>query len=212
MGLFTAIGAAAGAFFGGPVGAGVGMAAGGAIDGSMETGAANQRTQEMSRETMEFQAHMSNTAHQREVTDLKAAGLNPILSLNTGASSPAGSSATAQSSGPSTVASANAAAALASDFEKQQAEINLLKSQKNKADTETKVIGGGVPAAEIKNDIYDTLKSTIKEGKAMWNSTSAKDLKYKSETPYKNPNRKTDRSKDPKFEQETQYFHAPMMP
>lgn len=68
-------------------------AAGGSILSNNAKRLANEENVGMSRDQMEWQALMSNTAHQREVRDLKLAGLNPILSATggSGASTPSGS-------------------------------------------------------------------------------------------------------------------------
>ena len=60
----------------------------GAVGGIM-----GQKNAAMARENRNWQEYMSNTAHQREVDDLRAAGLNPILSANNGASTPSGNMA-----------------------------------------------------------------------------------------------------------------------
>lgn len=75
----------------------------------------------LSREQMAFQERMSNTAHRRQVTDLRAAGLNPILSATSGASSPGGAMATLQNEAEGRATSAREAIRISQEMKNLKA-------------------------------------------------------------------------------------------
>lgn len=102
--------------------------------------AANDASIQSAREQMAFQERMSSTAHQREVSDLQAAGLNPVLSANAGASSPSGQSATIENAAPDysrVVQSAMEAKRLSQELKESDSRIGMnigaLQVQKSQA-------------------------------------------------------------------------------
>lgn len=104
-----------------PVALGVGSLAAG-----LWTNAANAREAQRNRD---FQERMSNTAHQREVRDMMAAGINPMLRHMGGSSTPAGAVAQMREPVSSAVATALEAKKLQADIELTQSQAQLIRTQ-----------------------------------------------------------------------------------
>lgn len=137
----------------------------------------NKAQAEQAYAQQEFQRYMSNTAHQREVEDLRLAGLNPMLSLKSGgASTPPGAQAQMQDTVTPAintgVAAATARANIANLEEqnsKIKAETDMSRAQARKLDSETMLNFTNVATSQALEQLHGASASELRNREMLQN-------------------------------------------
>jgi len=106
---------------------------------------ANRANVGMSREQMQWEERMSNTAMQRRVADLKAAGLNPMLSYQNSASTPSYSPARVESTTAELGRGISSAAGAIGQQQLLKAQVSNTEAATRKMNAEASIAEASVP-------------------------------------------------------------------